>query len=64
MTPGPLQDCVEIIGKIVRSHLRTADDAYLQKMPVVQQHLQDAEGAQPVAGVQLYGFQLILGFEG
>ncbi len=33
-------------------------------MLVVQQHRQNAEGAEPVAGVQLYGFQLILGFEG
>ena len=35
VTPGPLQDCVEIIANIVRSHLRTADDAYLQSQQIV-----------------------------
>jgi len=38
--------------------------AHLYKLLAVQQHLQDAEGAEPAAGMQLYGFQLILGFEG
>ncbi len=33
--PGPLQDRFEIIFKIVRSHLRAADDAHLQGQKIV-----------------------------
>lgn len=35
VTPGPLQDCFEIIAQVVSSHLRAANDAYLQSQKIV-----------------------------
>lgn len=38
--------------------------AHLCKLLVVQQHLQDTEGAEPTAGIYLEGKQAILSLEG